>query len=192
MTALVLASGSRYRRELLERLKLPFTVAVPNIDESTHPGEAPGHMVERLALEKARAVAAGFPNALIIGSDQAATLHNQVLGKPNGYAAAFDQLKRSQGQSLIFFTGLCLFNSRTGLAQQRVIPFHVSYRPLSDADITAYLAKEQPYDCAGSAKAEGLGIALLASMRGEDPNALIGLPLIALVDMLLAEGVNVL
>lgn len=192
MASLVLASGSRYRRELLERLQLPFEVAIPDIDESALADESPQHMVERLSLEKARAVAPRFPNALIIGSDQAATLHGNVLGKPHGYAAAFDQLQRSQSQSLIFYTGLCLYNTQTGNAQQRVIPFHVSYRALSDDDIEAYLAKEQPFDCAGSAKAEGLGIALIASMHGEDPNALIGLPLIALVDMLLAENVHIL
>lgn len=192
MIALVLASGSRYRRELLERLQLPFKVAVPDIDESPRTDEKPGQMVARLALEKARAVALGHPSALIIGSDQAATLHDNILGKPHTYGAAFDQLKRSQGQSLVFYTGLCLYNSRTGAIQQRVVPFDVVYRNLTDSDIAAYLAKEQPYDCAGSAKAEGLGIALIKSMHGEDPNALIGLPLIALVDMLLAEGVKVL
>lgn len=192
MTTLVLASGSRYRRELLERLQLPFEVAVPNVDESAKPGESPERMVERLALDKACAVADKFPDALIIGSDQAATLHNAVLGKPHDYDGAFAQLKRAEGQSLTFYTALCLYNSHSGNKQQRVIPFHVRYRELSDADIAAYLAKEQPFDCAGSAKAEGLGIALIASMSGEDPNALIGLPLIALVDMLRAEGVRVL
>lgn len=188
----MLASGSPYRRELLGRLRIPFEVAIPDIDEAAKPGEAPEQMVERLALEKAKAVAAQFPTALIIGSDQAATLEGEVIGKPLGYDAAFEQLKRSQGQSLRFFTGLCVYNAASGHTQQRVIPFYVRYRPLSDADIAAYLAKEQPYDCAGSAKAEGLGIALIASMQGEDPNALIGLPLIALVDMLHAEGVKVL
>lgn len=191
MSVLVLASGSRYRRELLARLQLPFEVAIPNIAESAKPDEPPEQMVERLALEKAQAVAAQFPTALIIGSDQAATLEGRIIGKPLNYDGAFEQLKRSQGRSLTFYTGLCLYNVASGRVQQRVIPFHVRYRPLSDADITAYLAKEQPYDCAGSAKAEGLGIALIASMHGDDPNALIGLPLIALVDMLHAEGIKV-
>ena len=189
---LVLASGSPYRRELLGRLQIPFEVAIPDIDEAAKPGEAPDQMVGRLALAKAKAVAAQFPTALIIGSDQAATLEGEIIGKPLKYDGAFEQLKRSQGRSLTFYTGLCLYNAASGRIQQRVIPFHVRYRSLSDADIAAYLTKEQPYDCAGSAKAEGLGIALIASMQGEDPNALIGLPLIALVDMLHAEGVQVL
>lgn len=188
----MLASGSRYRRELLGRLQIPFEVAIPDIDEAARPGEAPEQMVERLALKKAQAVTAQFPNALIIGSDQAASLEGQVIGKPHDYDAAFQQLKRSQGQNLTFFTALCLYNASSGRTQQRVVPFNVRYRHLSDAEIAAYLAKEQPFDCAGSAKAEGLGIALIASMEGEDPNALIGLPLIALVDMLHAEGVKVL
>ena len=192
MSVLVLASGSRYRRKLLERLQLPFEVAVPNIDESAKPGEAPERMVERLAREKAQAVAAQFPTALIIGSDQAATLEGRVIGKPLDYDGAFEQLKRSQGRSLTFHTGLCLYNGATGRIQQRVIPFHVRYRPLNDADIASYLAKEQPYDCAGSAKVEGLGITLIQKMWGDDPTALIGLPLIALSEMLRHEGVNIL
>lgn len=192
MAELVLASSSPYRRELLSRLQLPFTVAVPAIDESPRPGEAPEQLVARLALEKARAVAQLHPDALIIGSDQSATLDEEILGKPHGYDAAFAQLRRTQGRELVFYTGLCLLHAASGRVQQRVVPFHVGYRALSDADIAAYLAKEQPYDCAGSAKAEGLGIALIAHMHGEDPNALIGLPLIALVDMLRAEGVKVL
>lgn len=192
MVELVLASSSPYRRELLSRLQLPFSVAVPAIDESPRRGEMPEQLVARLAIEKAQAVAKLHPDALIIGSDQSATLDGEVLGKPHGYDAAFAQLRRTQGREIVFYTGLCLLRTATGRVQQRVVPFHVGYRSLSDADIAAYLKKEQPYDCAGSAKAEGLGIALIARMHGEDPNALIGLPLIALVDMLAAEGVKIL
>jgi len=189
---IVLASTSRYRRELLARLGLPFEVASPDVDETALPNEAPRDTAARLAEAKARAVAARFGHALVIGSDQVAVLGETVLGKPGDHDTALRQLRAMRGKEVVFHTAICLCNSLSGEAQTRVVPFYVRFRDYSDEQIERYLRKEQPYDCAGSARAEGLGIALIAAMRGEDPNALIGLPLIALTEMLAAQGVSVL
>ena len=187
---LVLASTSRYRRTLLARLGLPFEVAAPNVDETPLPGESPSHTALRLAEAKARAVAEQFPNSLIIGSDQVLLLEDEQLGKPGNFENAFKQLKKMQGKAMVFHTALCLFNSRSGQVQLRDIPTVIHLRPLTDVQIESYLKKEQPYDCAGSARSEGLGIALIARYDTADPNALIGLPLIALTEMLGHEGVD--
>jgi len=189
---IVLASTSKYRRELLARLGLPFEVASPHVDEAALPEEAPQDTARRLAKAKARAVAARFPQAIIIGSDQVAVLEGMQLGKPGDHANALRQLRAMRGKEVVFHTALCLYDAASGRAQTRVVPFSVRFRAYSDAQIERYLQREQPYDCAGSARCEGLGIALIAEMRGEDPNALIGLPLIALTEMLAAQGVNVL
>lgn len=187
---LVLASTSAYRKMLLERLHLPFDTDRPETDEAPLPGEAPAATAERLAAEKARAVAARWPDALIIGSDQVAYLGDQVFGKPGTEARAVAQLQRMRGQTVVFHTALALLNTRTGHLQVEGIPTQVRFRNLSDDEIRRYVAKEQPLDCAGSAKSEGLGITLLDAMPGEDPTALIGLPLIALSRMLRAEGLE--
>ncbi len=187
---LVLASTSAYRKMLLERLHLPFDTDRPETDEAPLPGEAPAATAERLAAEKARAVAARWPDALIIGSDQVAYLGSEVFGKPGTEARAVAQLQRMRGQTVVFHTALALLNTRTGHLQVEGIPTQVRFRNLSDDEIRRYVAKEQPLDCAGSAKSEGLGITLLDAMPGEDPTALIGLPLIALSRMLRAEGLE--
>ncbi len=189
---LVLASTSRYRRALLERLAISFEVAAPDIDESPAPHEAPIALVERLAREKALAVAPQFPDALIIGSDQVAVLDGEPLSKPGSHERAVAQLHAMRGRAIDFLTGIAVHSSRTGITHSRVVPYSVEFRRFSDADIEYYLAAEKPYDCAGAAKAEGLGIALIQRMRGDDPNALIGLPLIALVDLLALHGFSVL
>ncbi len=186
---LVLASTSPFRRELLGRLQLPFEVAAPDLDETALPGEAPAATAERLSLEKARAVAARFPDALIIGSDQVAYQGERAYGKPGTRINAIRQLQAMRGKIVIFHTGLCLLNAASGQAQVCGVPTEVRFRDLSDAEIERYLDREDALNCAGSAKSEGLGIALLESLRGDDPNALIGLPLIALCRMLRAEGV---
>ncbi len=187
---LVLASTSPFRRELLGRLQLPFEIAAPDLDEAALPGEAPAATAERLALEKAKAVAARFPDALIIGSDQVAHQGDRTYGKPGTRTNAISQLQAMRGKSVIFHTGLCLFNSASGRTQICGVPTEVRFRALSDAEIERYLDREDALNCAGSAKSEGLGITLLESLRGDDPNALIGLPLIALCRMLRAEGVQ--
>lgn len=189
---LVLASTSRYRRALLERLSLPFEVIAPDIDESPKPNEAPPALVERLAREKAIAVAPRFPDALIVGSDQVAVLDGESLSKPGSHERAVAQLRAMRGRTIDFLTGIAVHSSKTGITHARVVPYSVEFRPFSDADIEYYLAAEKPYDCAGAAKAEGLGIALIKRMQGDDPNALIGLPLIALVDLLAMHGCSVL
>ena len=189
---LILASTSPYRRALLERLGLPFAVANPETDETPLPGEAPEALSLRLSEAKARAVAAQFPDALIIGSDQVATVDGKIYGKPGNHEKAVAQLQELSGQTVNFFTGLCLFNAATGRAQVQGVPTLVTFRQLSVSDIENYLQREPAYNCAGSAKSEGLGIALLQSMTGDDPNALVGLPLIALCTMLQAEGVRIL
>lgn len=191
-TKLVLASTSPYRRELLGRLGLPFETANPQTDETPSPGENPEATALRLSEAKARAVAAAFPDALIIGSDQVAVMDGHVFGKPGGHDAAVEQLRQLRGRTVNFYTGLCLLNARTGHTHVRGVPTLVTFRDLSDDEIENYLRREQPYNCAGAAKSEGLGIALLKSMQGDDPNALVGLPLIALCDMLRAEGVAIL
>ena len=189
MPKLVLASSSPYRRELLARLRLPFEVVSPEVDESPLAMEAPQDTALRLAQLKARAVAEQFPDALIIGSDQVALLGEQQVGKPHNFENAKKQLQAASERSMVFHTALCLFNSRSGNMQARVVPITIQFRQLSDDVIERYLHAEQPYNCAGSAKSEGLGIALIERFEGEDPNALVGLPLIALVDMLQHEGV---
>ena len=187
---LVLASTSRYRRELLSRLRLPFEVVAPEVDETPLAGESPSQTALRLAEMKARAVAARFPDSLIIGSDQVLLLDNEQLGKPGNFENAFLQLQKMQGKVMVFHTALCLLNSRSGNLQLRDVPTTIHMRSLSDTQIESYLHKEQPYDCAGSARSEGLGIALIARYETTDPNALIGLPLIALTEMLANEGVD--
>lgn len=189
---LVLASTSTYRRELLERLRIPFSTVAPNVDETPLRGEMPEQTAARLAQAKAAAGAMHCPQALIIGCDQVAVLEGVQLGKPHTHENAFKQLQLMRGKTAMFYTAVCLLNAATGNTQIQVIPYHVRFRKLSDAQIANYLAKEQPYHCAGSAKTEGLGIALIEAMHGEDPWALIGLPLIALVDMLNNEGLYVI
>ncbi|BBP01128.1 Maf family nucleotide pyrophosphatase [Sulfuriferula nivalis] len=189
---LVLASTSPYRRELLAKLQVAFVVANPNVDETPLANETPENTSLRLAELKAKAVAADFPNALIIGSDQVATLNGNHIGKPGNHENAVKQLQMMRGNSIIFHTALSLYNSETGNLQSRIVPTTVTIRNLSDAQIESYLIKEQPYQCAGSAKSEAMGIAIMEKMEGTDPNALIGLPLIALTQMLMNEGWDVL
>ena len=189
---LILASTSPFRRELLSRLGMPFAVANPQTDESAHPGEQPEALALRLSEAKARAVTNEYPDALIIGSDQVATVDGKVFGKPGSHVRAVEQLKQLSGKTVNFFTGLCLLNARTGEADVRGIPTLVTFRDLTEQEIENYLRREPAYNCAGSAKSEGLGIALMSSMRGDDPNALVGLPLIALCDMLRRQGMAVL
>lgn len=189
---LVLASTSPFRRDLLARLGLPFVTADPATDETPRPGESPEALALRLSEAKARAVADQFPGALIIGSDQVATCDGEIFGKPGNHARAVQQLQRLRGKTVNFFTGLCLLDTRNGQAHLRGIPTLVTFRDLTDAEIETYLAREPAYNCAGSAKSEGLGIALIARLEGSDPNALVGLPLIALCDLFRATGLQVL
>ncbi len=189
---LVLGSSSIYRRELLQRLQIPFESCSPDIDETPLPGEVPGKTALRLAESKARAVASAYPNALIIGADQVSVLESIPLGKPLTHENAVRQLRLLSGKEVTFHTALSLFNSRTDNIQTRLTLSHVKFRELNDQKIENYLFKEQPYHCAGSAKSEGLGIALIERIVGDDPNALIGLPLIALVEMLSHEGIEVI
>ena len=191
MIPLVLASSSPYRKALLERLRLPFCCQSPDIDEHIQPNENAEQLVRRLAEEKARALSLQYPQHLIIGSDQIALLDQQILGKPYDFPRARAQLMAASGKSVRFLTGLALLNSKTGICQVDCVPFTVHFRDLSEATIRRYLEAEQPFDCAGSFKAEGLGVSLFRSTEGEDANSLIGLPLIRLVDMLLNEGVNI-
>ena len=189
---LVLASTSIYRRELLQRLQIPFEIASPDVDETPLPGESAKHTSWRLSREKAHAVASHFPDALIIGSDQVALLDQQQIGKPLTHDNAVRQLSAMRGKTVTFYTALSLFNARSGDMQTEVAENRVSFRQFSDVEIENYLRKEQPYHCAGSAKSEGLGIALISKMEGDDPNALVGLPLILLLGMLRNQGVGVL
>lgn len=188
---LVLASTSPYRRELLRRLRLAFETASPNIDEDAIAGETPRETAERLARAKARAVAAVHPGALVIGSDQVAYCGSRVYGKPGDHARALAQLRSLSGRTVTFDTALCLLNSATGREQVRTVSTRVRFRRLGDEELERYLAAERPFDCAGSARSEALGIALLESIRGDDPTALVGLPLIALCAMLREEGIPV-
>ncbi|MBI1907311.1 MAG: septum formation inhibitor Maf [Rhodocyclales bacterium] len=187
---LVLASTSAYRRALLERFGLPFVTARPEVDETPLPGEAPPATANRLAIAKAQAVAKDHADALIIGSDQVAHLGDEVFGKPGTVERAIAQLQRMRGKTVVFHTALALVNTRSGAVLADSVPTWVRFRELSDAEIVRYVDKERPLDCAGSAKSEGLGITLLESLSGDDPTALVGLPLIALARMLRAEGVT--
>ncbi len=186
---IVLASTSIYRRELLQRLQIPFQTAAPDVDESPLHGESARNTSLRLSREKAQAVAAQYPDALIIGSDQVALLGEEQLGKPLNHDNAVRQLRAMRGKRVTFYTALTLLNARTGHMQTEVAENHVHFRNVSDEEIESYLRKEQPYHCAGSAKSEGLGIILISRMEGDDPNALVGLPLILLVNMLKNEGI---
>jgi septum formation protein len=188
---LILASSSRYRRELLERLRVPFDVIVPALDETPYPGESPETTALRLAEAKARTVAAGLvsgEHALVIGSDQVATYDGLQIGKPGSHEKALAQLQAMRGREVLFHSALCVFDSRCGQAQTLDVITTVRFRNLPDAALESYLRAETPYDVAGSAKSEGLGIALLDAIESDDPTALIGLPLIALTRMLLAAG----
>ena len=185
---LILASSSAYRRELLGRLRLPFEAIAPHIDETPLPDEAPQDTALRLAREKAAAIARLHPGALVIGSDQVATLDGTQIGKPGDHARALDQLRTMRGRRVVFHTALCLWDGRTGSCEVENVQVFVTFRDLPDAELDAYLHIEQPYDCAGSAKNEGLGIALLERIDSSDPSALTGLPLIALTGMLRRAG----
>ena len=192
MMTLVLASTSPYRKILLERLGLHFETAAPRTDETVLANETPEALVTRLAEAKARAIAAEYPDALIIGSDQVAVLDDAILGKPGDHETATQQLRNASGREVRFLTGLCLLNTKTNQAHVKLVPFSVVFRSLSEPQIQFYLKQEKPYDCAGSFKSEGLGISLFERLEGDDPNALIGLPLIELIRLLSAEGVDVL
>lgn len=189
---LVLASTSPYRRELLARLGVPFEVAAPEVDETPLAGESPDETAQRLSLKKAHAVAKRFPEALIIGSDQVALLDGVQLGKPGTHEKAVEQLRAMRGKTLEFHTALTLLNAKTGSVQTANVPVRLVMRDYSDIQIEAYLRKDQPYNCCGSARSESLGIALIARYETEDPNALVGLPLIKLTEMLANEGLDVL
>lgn len=189
---IILGSTSPYRKELLRRLGLTFESAAPDIDETRLADEIPQALVARLAEEKAKAVAGNYADALIIGSDQVAVLNNEVLGKPGNHKKAVAQLEKASGETVAFYTGLCLYNTSTKKLQVDVIPFNVVFRKLSRNQIENYLKTEQPYNCAGSFKSEGLGVALFERLEGEDPSALIGLPLIRLCRMLEQEGVKII
>lgn len=189
---IILASTSVYRRQLLERLRLPFTVIASQVDETALPDEGPAPLARRLALAKAQAVAAQHPDCLVIGSDQVAELNGEALGKPGTHARAVAQLQRMRGQTVIFQTAVAVVCQATSFAQTELAAVKVQFRDLSDAQIERYLLAEQPYDCAGSAKSEGLGIALLARIDNDDPTALVGLPLIRTCHLLEAAGLAVL
>jgi septum formation protein len=192
MPNLVLGSTSPFRKALLEKLQLEFITDSPEIDETRKPNETPEQLVARLASEKARAVAERHPNSLIIGSDQVAVNGDAILGKPGNHEAAMEQLRAASGKAVRFLTGLCLYNSDSGNEQVVVEPFSVHFRELNDEQIDNYLRAEQPYNCAGSFKSEAMGIALFDKLEGDDPNSLIGLPLIRLIRMLEKEGVRVI
>ena len=189
---LILGSTSVYRRELLSRLRIPFDVESPHVDETPLPGETPLQLAQRLALAKAQAVSARFPDCIVIGSDQVADLNGKALGKPGNFERAVAQLQEMRGKTVVFQTALAVVCQATGFCQQDVAPVRVAFRALSDAEITHYLHAEEPYDCAGSAKSEGLGIALLEKIDNDDPTALVGLPLIRTAAMLRAAGIPLL
>ena len=189
---LILASSSKFRRELLHKLQIPFSSISPKVDETALPNEKPHETALRLAQDKARKIAKKHPHALVIGCDQVATLDGEQIGKPGNHHNATLQLQKMRGREVTFHSALCLYNAETNVMQAEVVPYLVRFRKLTDAQIENYLNKEQPYQCAGSAKSEGLGIALIERMIGEDPNALIGLPLIKLISMLNNEGVSVI
>jgi len=187
---LLLASTSVYRRALLEKTGLTFTCASPNIDETPAPGENPAELVKRLAQSKATALATAHPHHLIIGSDQVCVINGNITGKPYTFDNAFKQLQAARGKTVTFYTGLSIYDSDTKSAQTLCETFDVTFRSLTDEEITGYLHREKPYDCAGSFKCEGLGITLFDSLTGRDPNTLIGLPLIALLSLLRRHGIN--
>ena len=187
---LILASTSRYRRELLERLRIPFRALSPETDETPLPGEAPAALAERLALAKARALAARFPDAVVIGADQVADVDGSAIGKPGDHARAVEQLRAMSGRTIVFQTALAVVRASAGFAEVRRVAVPVRFRTLDDAEIEFYLRTEQPYDCAGSAKCETLGIALLEAIESDDPTALIGLPLITTCTLLRAAGLD--
>ena len=189
---LILASSSKFRRALLHKLQIPFNSISPKVDETPLPDEKPHETALRLAQEKAKKIGIKHPHALVIGCDQVATLDGEQVGKPLSHQNATKQLQTMRGREVTFHSALCLYNATTGNMQALVVPYLVRFRQLTDEQIENYLTKEQPYHCAGSAKSEGLGIALMERMIGEDPNALIGLPLIKLVTMLQNEGVEIL
>lgn len=192
MLQLILGSSSPFRAEILNKLCLPFIQLSPDIDESAVSGEQPEQLVKRLSEQKAYKIAESHPNALIIGSDQVAVLEGDVLGKPGDHANAVKQLSAASGKTVTFLTGLALLNSQTGHMQSLVETFEVEFKILSASQITFYLHQEQPYQCAGSFKSEGFGISLFSKLKGNDPNSLIGLPLIRLISLLEAEGIDVL
>ena len=189
---LILGSSSPYRRELLGRLRIPFEVAAPQVDETAQTGETPMQLACRLAMAKARAVARQYPECVVIGSDQVADLKGEALGKPGHHARAVLQLRQMSGETVIFQTAVAVVCVQSGFAQMDLAQVKVKFRQLSDDEIETYLQAEQPYDCAGSAKSEGLGIALLESIDNDDPTALVGLPLIRTCRMIQAAGVKVL
>lgn len=189
---LILGSTSVYRRELLGRLNIPFTVESPDVDETPLPGEAPAALACRLALAKAQAVAERFHDCVVIGSDQVADLDGQALGKPGTHERAVAQLRQMRGKTVVFQTAVAVVCKNSSFCQQALAPVRVTFRALDDAEIETYLRLEQPYDCAGSAKSEGLGIILLRSIENDDPTALVGLPLIRTSQMLRAAGIQLL
>ena len=191
MKNIVLASSSKYRQAILSKLQLKFTSVAPDVDESEITGESPQDLVVRLAEKKAKAVAHNFPKSLIIGSDQVAVIGNQILTKPGSFDVAKQQLTIASGKSVIFFTGLCLYNAITKRAQVDCVPFKVHFRNLNEQQIVNYLQAEEPYDSAGSFKSEGFGISLFKKLEGDDPNTLIGLPLIRLIEMFSNEGIQI-
>jgi MAF protein len=192
MKKLVLGSTSPFRKEILAKLNIPFVCAKPNIDESAFNDESPVELVERLAIEKAKAVANEFPDALIIGSDQVAMCDGEILGKPYNFENAVKQLEKFSNKTVVFYTSLCVYDSGLDYTTAVIEPFLVHFNQLSLSDIENYLHAEQPYNCAGSFKSEGLGICLFKKLEGDDPNTLIGLPLIKLVELLKQHDVNVL
>jgi septum formation protein len=189
---LVLGSSSPYRRELLSRLRLQFTVEIPDVDESAHAGEAPRDLALRLALAKAQVVAQRFPQAIVIGSDQVADLAGAAIGKPGSHEKAVAQLREMRGETVVFHTAVAVVCAQSGFEQVELAPVKVKFRRLTDAEIESYLLIEQPYDCAGSARSEGLGVAILDSIESDDPTALVGLPLIRTCRMLRAAGLKIL
>ena len=189
---LILASTSPFRKNVLEKLGLPFDCHAPEVDEAPQPHETPAQLVERLSIAKAQAVAAHLQQGLVIGSDQVAVIDDEILGKPGNHENAVAQLERASGKTVTFLTGLALVNAESGAIQAEVVPFKVVFRQLTQPQIVNYLNAEQPYNCAGSFKSEGLGIALFDRLEGDDPNTLIGLPLIRLIRMLEKEGMTVI
>ncbi|KKD01280.1 MULTISPECIES: Maf family protein [Photobacterium] len=189
---LLLASTSPYRRSLLEKFGIPFDCASPNIDETPHPDESAEELVKRLAQAKARACRKEYATHLIIGSDQVCVINGKIAGKPHSVANACAQLAAASGQTVTFYTGLCLYNAQTDTSEVICEPFHVHFRALTAEEIQQYVAREQPLQCAGSFKSEGLGIALFDRLEGRDPNTLVGLPLISLREMLSRQGIEIL